>query len=42
MAYDTADNDGMQDQAEEYEGEGGVWAANNNGIRARWAESMKK
>ncbi len=30
----VADNDGMQDQAADYKGEGGERAANNNGIRA--------
>jgi hypothetical protein len=29
----AADDDGMQDQAADYEGEGGERAANNNGIR---------
>ncbi len=29
----AADNDGMRDQAADYEGEGGEQAANNNGIR---------
>jgi hypothetical protein len=29
----AADDDGMQGQAADYEGEGGGWAANNNGIR---------
>jgi hypothetical protein len=38
----VADNDGMQDRAADYKGEGGERAANNNGIRARWAESVKK
>jgi hypothetical protein len=38
----VADNDGMQDQAADYKGEGGERAANNNGIRAWRAESVKK
>jgi hypothetical protein len=38
----VADDNGMQDQAADYEGEGGEWAANNNGIRAHRAESVKK
>ncbi len=38
----AADNDGTQDLAADYEGEGGEQAANNNGIGACWAESMKK
>ena len=29
----AADDDGMQGRAADYEGEGGGWAANNNGIR---------
>jgi hypothetical protein len=31
----AADNDGMQDWAADYEGEGGERAANNNGIRQK-------
>ncbi len=31
----AADNDGMQDQAADYEGEGEEQAANNNGIRQK-------
>ncbi len=39
----TAANDkGIQDRAPDYKGEGGEWVANNNGIRARLAESVKK
>jgi hypothetical protein len=38
----AVDNDGMQDQVADYKGEGGERVANNNGIRARWAESVKK
>ncbi len=39
---DTAvDDNGTQDWAVDYEGGGGERAANNNGIRARQAESMK-
>jgi hypothetical protein len=38
----VADDNGMQDWAADYKGEGGEQAANNNGIRARRAESMKK
>ncbi len=38
----AADSDGTQDQVADYKGEGGQRAANNNGIRASWAESMKK
>ncbi len=37
-----ADNDGMQDCAADYKGEGGEQVVNNNGIRACRAESMKK
>jgi hypothetical protein len=37
----AADNDGTQDWAADYEGEGGEQAANNNGIGACRAESMK-
>jgi hypothetical protein len=29
----AADDDGTQDQAADYEGEGGKWAANDYGIR---------
>ncbi len=36
------DINGTQDWVADYEGEGGEQAANNNGIRARRAESMKK
>ncbi len=38
----AADDDSMQDWAADYKGEGGEWVANNNGIRARRAESVKK
>jgi hypothetical protein len=38
----AADNKGMQDRAADYKGEGGERVANNNGIRARRAESVKK
>jgi hypothetical protein len=38
----AADDDGTQDRAADYKGEGGEQAANNNGIRARRAESVKK
>jgi hypothetical protein len=38
----AADNDGTQDRAVDYEGEGGEQAANNNGIRACRTESVKK
>jgi hypothetical protein len=39
----TAANDhGTQDQEADYKGKGGERAANNNSIRARWAESVKK
>jgi hypothetical protein len=38
----VADDDGTQDWAENYKGEGGERATNNNGIRARRAESVKK
>jgi hypothetical protein len=38
----AANNDGTQDRAADYEGEGGEGVANNNGIRARRAESVKK
>jgi hypothetical protein len=38
----AADNDGTQDWAADYKGEGGERAANNNGLRACQAESMKK
>ncbi len=38
----AANDDGMQDWAADYEGEGGERAANNNGIRARRERSMKK
>jgi hypothetical protein len=31
----AADNNGMQDWAADYKGEGGEWAANNNGIRQK-------
>jgi hypothetical protein len=36
------DDNGMQDWVADYKGEGGEQAANNNGIRACRAESMKK
>ncbi len=39
---DSGNDDGMQDRVADYEGEGGQQAANKNGIRARWAESVKK
>jgi hypothetical protein len=29
----AADDDGTRDQVADYEGEGGEWEANNNGIR---------
>jgi hypothetical protein len=38
----AANNNGTQYQAVDYEGEGRERAANNNGIRARQAESVKK
>jgi hypothetical protein len=38
----AVDNNGRQDRAADYKGEGGERAANNNGIRARQAESVKK
>ncbi len=38
----AADDDGRRDRAADYEGEGGERAANNNGIRARQAESVNK
>jgi hypothetical protein len=38
----AADNDGTQDREADYKGEGGERAANNNGIRASQAESVKK
>ena len=38
----AADDNGMQGWAADYEGEGGEQATNNNGIRARRAESVKK
>jgi hypothetical protein len=38
----AADDDGMRDQVADYEGEGGEQGENNNGIRARQAESLKK
>jgi hypothetical protein len=38
----AADDNGMQDRAADYKGEGGERAVNNNGIRARRAESVKK
>ncbi len=38
----AAENDGTQDWAADYEGEGGEQAANNNGSRAHRAESVKK
>ncbi len=38
----AADNDGTKDWAADYEGEGGEQAANNDGIGACRAESMKK
>jgi hypothetical protein len=31
----AADNDGTQDRVADYKGEGGEWAANNNGIRQK-------
>jgi hypothetical protein len=37
-----ADNDGTQEWVTDYKGEGGEQVVNNNSIRARWAESMKK
>jgi hypothetical protein len=36
------DDNGMHDWAADYKGEGGERAANNNGIRAHQAESVKK
>ncbi len=38
----AADNDGTRDWMAHYKGEGGERAANNNGIRAHRAESVKK
>ncbi len=38
----AGDDNGMRDRAADYKGEGGKQAANNNGIRARRAESVKK
>jgi hypothetical protein len=38
----AAEDAGMQDWAADYKGEGGEQEANNNGIRARRAESVKK
>jgi hypothetical protein len=38
----AADDNGTQDWAADYKGEGGERAVNNNGIRAGQAESMKK
>ncbi len=38
----AVDDDGTQDRAVDYKGEGGERMANNNGIRARQAESVKK
>ncbi len=38
----SADDDGTRDWMADYEGEGREWAANNNSIRARRAESVKK
>jgi hypothetical protein len=38
----VADDNGTQDWAADYEREGGERAVNNDGIRARRAESMKK
>jgi hypothetical protein len=38
----AADDNGTQDRAADYEGEGEERAANNNGIRACQAESVKK
>ncbi len=38
----ASDNDSTQDRVADYKGEGGEWVANNNGIRACQAESMKK
>ena len=37
----AADDDSTQDRVADYKGEGGERALNNNGIRARQAESMK-
>jgi hypothetical protein len=37
-----ADDKGTRDRAADYKGEGGERAANNNGIRAHRAESVKK
>jgi hypothetical protein len=37
----AANANGTQDRAADYEGEGGEWAANNNGIRARREKSVK-
>jgi hypothetical protein len=36
----AANNDGTQDWVADYEGKGGERAVNNNGIRARRAESV--
>jgi hypothetical protein len=38
----VVDDNGMQDRPADYEGEGGERVANNNSIRARRAESVKK
>jgi hypothetical protein len=38
----VADDDGTQDWAADYKGEGGERVANTNGIRACRAESVKK
>ncbi len=38
----AVDNDSTQDCAADYKGEGGERVANNNSIRARQAESVKK
>jgi hypothetical protein len=37
----ASDDDSTRDRVADYEGEGGEWMANNNGIRACQAESMK-
>jgi hypothetical protein len=38
----AAVDNGTRDQVADYKGEGGEWGANNNGIRAHRAESVKK
>jgi hypothetical protein len=38
----VADDDGMQDQAADYEGEGGERAANNNGMRPAGQRARNK